>query len=64
MSGRDALGALMVDELQRRLRRIDDYEVQIRFALAAIYDRASTRDPVAAPQATPVGAAVSPRAVP
>jgi hypothetical protein len=63
-AGREALSALMVDELQSRVRRIDAYEVQVRFALAALYDRASTPDPSAAPQPAPVGAPTAPQVTP
>ncbi len=61
---RDELGAIMAGELQQRLRRIDDYEVQVRFAMAVLYDRASTPDASAAPQGAPVGAPASPGATP
>jgi hypothetical protein len=37
----DLLAQIAVDELQAQQQRIDDYEVQARFALATIYDRAS-----------------------
>jgi hypothetical protein len=36
------LQAIAVGELQAQQRRLDTYTVQARFALAAIYDRAST----------------------
>ena len=37
----DLLGQIAVDELQAQQQRINDYEVQARFALATIYDRAA-----------------------
>lgn len=37
----DLLADIAVDELQAQQQRINDYEVQARFALATIYDRAS-----------------------
>jgi hypothetical protein len=63
-AGRESLSATMVDELEGRIRRIDGYEVQVRFALAALYDRASTPDPSAAPQPAPVTAPGAPGAAP
>ena len=63
-AGRGDLTAIMVDELQGRIRRIDGYEVQVRFALAALYDRASTPDPSAAPQPAPVTSPGTPGAAP
>jgi len=37
----DLLGQIAIDELQAQQQRIHDYEVQARFALATIYDRAA-----------------------
>jgi chromosome segregation ATPase len=37
----DLLGQIAVNELQAQQQRISDYEVQARFALATIYDRAA-----------------------
>jgi hypothetical protein len=37
----DLLGQIAIDELQAQQQRIKDYEIQARFALATIYDRAS-----------------------
>ena len=55
-----AQGALLADiavhELDAQKQRMADYEVQARFALASIYDRASEA-PRAAPAATPAAPA-------
>jgi hypothetical protein len=54
----DAQGNLLADiavnELSTQKQRIADYEVQARFALASIYDRAA-EPPPAAPKAAPTG---------
>lgn len=63
-AGRDALSEVMAQALQARLQRIDAYEVQVRFALAALYDRASTPDPSAAPPPAPVGTPGLPQVTP
>lgn len=48
----DLLGQIAVDELQAQQQRISDYEVQARFALATIYDRAAEAPrPADAPKA-------------
>jgi hypothetical protein len=56
----EAQGALLADiavhELDAQKQRMADYEVQARFALASIYDRASEA-PRAAPAATPAAPA-------
>jgi lipopolysaccharide biosynthesis regulator YciM len=68
----DAQGALLADiavgELDAQKQRIADYEVQARFALASIYDRAA-EPPRAAPAAAPapapeVASPAAPGAVP
>jgi chromosome segregation ATPase len=53
----DAQGALLADiavnELTAQKQRIADYEVQARFALASIYDRAAEPPPAPAKPAAP-----------
>ncbi len=43
------LQSLAVDELERQKQRIETYQVQARYALASIYDRASNQKPKANP---------------
>ncbi len=47
----DLLGQIAVDALQAQQQRIKDYEVQARFALATIYDRAADAPRPSAPNA-------------
>jgi uncharacterized protein (DUF342 family) len=43
------LQALAIDELERQKQRIETYQIQARFELAAIYDKASSEKPKAHP---------------
>jgi hypothetical protein len=43
------LQSLAVDELERQKQRIETYQVQARYALASIYDRAANQKPKANP---------------
>ncbi|MEK9953397.1 MAG: hypothetical protein VW687_14745, partial [Curvibacter sp.] len=43
------LNAMASEELQQRRRRLEDYQVQARFALAENYDRASKKQEGGAP---------------
>jgi chromosome segregation ATPase len=53
----DLLGQIAVDELQAQQQRIKDYEIQARFALATIYDRAADAPrPAAVPAVAPAEA--------
>ena len=47
------LQALAVEELQRQKQRIETYEVQARFELAAIYDKAANPPAKPKPKAQP-----------
>jgi tetratricopeptide (TPR) repeat protein len=53
---------LAVEELGRQRQRIETYQVQARFELAAIYDKTANKPPAKAPGATP--AAATPEAPP
>ena len=43
------LQALAIDELERQKQRIETYQIQARFELAAIYDKAANEKPKAHP---------------
>ena len=62
----DAQGTLLADiavhELDAQKQRMADYEVQARFALASIYDRAAEPPPRAAPATGPQPQAAAPEA--
>ncbi len=51
------LAGIAVDELATQRQRISDYEVQARFALATIYDRAAQGTPTQTAPAPAAGAA-------
>ena len=57
----DLLGQIAVDELQAQQQRITDYEVQARFALATIYDRAADAPRADAPAVDAPAAAEAPK---
>ena len=50
------LAQLAINELAAQKARIATYQVQARFSLAAIYDRAATATPRAAPAPAPAAA--------
>jgi hypothetical protein len=45
----DLLASIAIHELEGQQQRLEDYEVQARFSLAAIYDRAAETAPAASP---------------
>ncbi len=47
------LADIAVRELEQQRKRLDEYSVQARYALATIYDRAAAAPPAGAGQATP-----------
>jgi hypothetical protein len=58
------LQSLAIAELEAQKQRIETYEVQARYELAAIYDRASNAPAKAPPEAKPSPEAPSPEAKP
>ncbi len=47
------LADIAVRELEEQRKRLDEYSVQARYALATIYDRAAAAPPPGAAEATP-----------
>jgi hypothetical protein len=47
------LADIAVRELEEQRKRLDEYSVQARYALATIYDRAAAAPPAAAPETAP-----------
>jgi chromosome segregation ATPase len=45
----DLLASIAIHELEAQQQRLEDYEVQARFSLAAIYDRAAETAPAGSP---------------
>ena len=56
------LAQIAIDELAQQKERLDAYQVQARFALAAIYDRAATAPAVKPGEEPADGAAPAPDA--